>query len=174
MATIFYEWITILCISVFNPVIPHEKKDIFHPLFISVTEIEHNAKEKTLEISCKIFTDDFEKTLRKHYSGKVDLLNEKMKIPMGVMVNDYIQKHLVVNVDGKKANLQFIGFEQQEEGIISYFQVDAIPSVKNIRVFDDLLYDYNSQQMGIIHVTVNGNRKSTRLNNPDANASFAF
>lgn len=174
MATIFYEWVTIFCVSVFNPAVSHEKKDIFHPLFISVTEIEHNAKDKTLEISCKIFTDDFEKTLRKHYSGKVDLLDEKMKAPMCTMVNDYIQKHLVVTADGKKVTLQFVGFEQQEEGIISYFQADAIASVKNIRVFDDLLYDFNAQQMGIIHVTVNGSRKSTRLNNPDANASFAF
>jgi hypothetical protein len=174
MATIFYEWIAVFCISVLNPAVLHEKKDMVHPLFISVTEIEHNAKEKTLEISCKIFTDDFEKTLRKHYSGKVDLLDEKIKAPMNIMVNDYIQKHLVVNADGKKVNPQFIGFEQQEEGIISYFQVDAVAGVKNIRVFDDLLYDYNVQQMGIIHVTVNGSRKSTRLNKPDANASFTF
>ena len=40
-----------------------------HPIFVSVTEIEHNAKDKTLEISCKIFTDDFEKTLRLTYKG---------------------------------------------------------------------------------------------------------
>ena len=31
-----------------------------HPFFVSVTEINHNAKDKTIEIACKIFTDDFE------------------------------------------------------------------------------------------------------------------
>ena len=35
-----------------------------HPIFVSVTQIDHNATDKTLEISCKIFTDDFEQTLR--------------------------------------------------------------------------------------------------------------
>ncbi len=50
-----------------------------HPLFISVTEIEHNAKEKSLEVSCKIFTDDFERTLRAAYKTKVDLLDAKLK-----------------------------------------------------------------------------------------------
>ena len=32
--------------------------EILHPFFISVTEINHNIKDKSLEVSCKIFTDD--------------------------------------------------------------------------------------------------------------------
>jgi hypothetical protein len=35
-----------------------------HPIYVSVTEIQHNAKDKTLEISCKIFTSDFEAILK--------------------------------------------------------------------------------------------------------------
>ena len=174
MATMIYKWITIFFLAFAGPWLSYEKKEIFHPIFVSVTEIEHNAKEKSLEISCKIFTDDFEKTLRKHYTEKIDLLDEKLKVPMGRIVNDYIQKHLSVNADGKKITLQFIGFEQQEEGIISYFQVNNIAFVKNISVFNNLLYDFSARQMGIIHVIVNGNRKSRRLNNPDTNAVFAF
>ena len=174
MATMIYKWIAIFSLAFASPGLLYEKKEIFHPIFVSVTEIEHNAKEKSLEISCKIFTDDFEKTLRKHYTEKIDLADEKLKAPMGRVVNDYIQKHLLINADGKKVTLQFIGFEQQEEGIISYLQVTNITAVKNISVFNDLLYDYSAQQMGIIHVIVNSNRKSTRLNNPDTNAVFAF
>ena len=45
-----------------------------HLVFVSVTEIEHNAKEKTLEISCKIFTDDFEKHFGLFTMVHVDLL----------------------------------------------------------------------------------------------------
>jgi hypothetical protein len=174
MATMYYKWLTVLFLSFINPLLKYEKKEMFHPVFVSVTQIEHNAKDKTLEISCKLFTDDFEKTLRKHYTGKVDLLDEKLKAPMEKMVNDYIQKHLSITADGKKMALQFIGFEHQEEGIISYFQANNIAAVKNINVFNDLLYDYNTQQMGIIHVIVNGNRKSSRLNNPDTDAVFVF
>ena len=44
-----------------------------HPLYISVTEMEHNVTDKNLEISCKIFTDDFEKTLASVFRAKVDL-----------------------------------------------------------------------------------------------------
>jgi hypothetical protein len=41
-------------------------------------------------------------------------------------------------------------------------------------VINDLLYEYLPQQMEIMHVTVNGERKSSRLNNPDSKAEFTF
>src|SRR5687768_6597088 len=50
---------------------------IFHPFFVSTTEINHNAADKNLEISCRIFTDDFETTLTKAYQSKVDLFKPK-------------------------------------------------------------------------------------------------
>lgn len=174
MASILYKWIMFVSFSLPGILPTHEKKEAFHPIFVSVTEIEHNAKDKTLEISCKIFTDDFEKTLRKSYTGKIDLADEKQKSQMGNLINGYIQKHLSITTDGKKATLQFLGFEQEEEGVISYFQAANISTVKNVTVFDNILYEYSTQQMGIVHVIVNGSRKSTRLNNPDANASFSF
>lgn len=174
MATMYYKWLMIFFLPFNSQFLSYEKKEIFHPIFVSVTEIEHNAKDKTLEISCKLFTDDFEKTLRLQYPSKIDLLNEKLKASMGVIVNDYIQKHFSIKADGKNVALQFIGFEQQEEGIVSFFQANNIVSVKKIDVFNDLLYEYSNQQMGIIHVIVNGNRKSSKLNNPETNASFEF
>jgi hypothetical protein len=70
--------------------------------------------------------------------------------------------------------MKFIGYEQQEEGITSYFQVDNIAKIKKIQVFNNLLYEFNIQQMGIIHAIVNGNRKSSKLNNPEANALFEW
>lgn len=145
-----------------------------HPIFVSVTEIEHNTKAQSLEISCKIFTDDFETALRKLYNTKVDLLNDKYKQSMNGLVNDYVQKHLSIKADGKIVKLNFLGFEQEEEGIVSFYDVKNVPSVKKMEVKNDILYQFKEQQMEIIHVIVNGNRKSTRLVNPDSLASFEF
>lgn len=170
MAAILYKWL-----FVFTLLFPGlDMKENFHPVYLSVTEIEHNAKEKTLEISCKIYTDDFEKTLRMHYPNKIDLMNDAAKPQMGPIVNEYIQKHFSVKADGKAVALQFLGYEKQEEGIVSFFQANNIAAVKKIEVFDNLLYEYKEQQIGIVHVTVNGNRKSTKLNNPDASVVFEF
>src|SRR4051812_33325346 len=82
-----------------------------HPYYISVTEIEHNAGNKTLEISCKLFTDDFETALRKKYNTKIDLLTVQNKVAMNPLVNGYLQAHLAVKVGGKAVKLEFLGFE---------------------------------------------------------------
>ncbi len=145
-----------------------------HPIYVSVTEIGHNAKDKTLEVSCKIFTDDFEKTLRSAYKTHVDLLDPKIKPEMDKLVSDYVMKHLKISVDGKPAPLKYLGYEKIEEGIYSYYQANNIPSVKTIEVTDDVLFEFNDQQMNLIHVIVGGRRQSTKLDNPDRTAVFNF
>ncbi len=145
-----------------------------HPVFLSVTEIEHNRDEQTLEISCKVFTDDFEKGLRKTYNAKIDLLEVRLKTSMNVIVNDYLQKHLRVAVNGKPVVLNFLGYEQQEEGIVSFYEVKNVTNLTRLEVFNDILYEYQPQQIGIIHAIDNGARKSTKLNNPDSRAAFVF
>ena len=150
------------------------KTETKHPIFMSVTEIEHNAKEKSLEISCKIFTNDFEKILRATYKTKIDLLNEKQKSTMDKYVNDYIQKHLKLIVDGKVVVLKYVGYESIEDGINTYLEVQNIAAIKKIEIVDNILYDYKPAQISVIHATVNGKRQSTKLTNPEAKAVFTF
>lgn len=145
-----------------------------HPIFVSVTEIEHNAKAKSLEISCKIFTDDFEKSLRVIYKTHVDLLDVKLKPTMDKLVNDYVHKHLKIKVDGKIVNLKYVGYENIEEAIYSYYQVDNVATVKKIEVTDDILYEYKKEQFNLLHVIVGGNRKSSKLNFPESIAVIDF
>lgn len=59
---------------------------IKHPLHVSTTEVNFNAKDKTLEVSCKIFSDDFEAILAKLYKQKTDLSNPNMKSAMDELV----------------------------------------------------------------------------------------
>lgn len=160
MKSLLYKWLFIGLIWMSNV------SFLPHPFYVSVTEIEHNAKDKTLEISCKIFTDDFEKTLRAAYKAHVDLYDATQKTAMDKLVSSYIIKHLLISVNGKQASVQYKGFELQDEAIYSYFEIDQVPSVKKIELTDNILFDYQSQQTNIVHITVNGNRKSNKLENP--------
>ncbi|HTQ26781.1 MAG TPA: DUF6702 family protein, partial [Puia sp.] len=82
--------------------------------------------------------------------------------------------HLLLKVDGKPVTLQFVGSEKETDATWSYFQVNEVGSVKKLDVVNNLLYESFDTEINIMHVTVNGNRKSTKLNNPEANASFDF
>ena len=53
--------------------LPHPKL-VPHPFFVSVTEIEYLSKEKVLGVSCKVFNDDLETTLKTATVAQVDIL----------------------------------------------------------------------------------------------------
>ena len=150
------------------------KGNLNHPFYVSVTEINHNAGDKNLEISCKIFTDDFETALTRVSGAKVDLFNPKDKAAVEKQIAAYLKKHLVIKLDGKPVNLEFVGFERENEAVWSYLQVSNTAAPKRMEINNDLLYDAFDQQINLMHISVGGNRKSTKLNYPDASASFQF
>ncbi|MCX6316254.1 MAG: hypothetical protein NTW29_03120 [Bacteroidetes bacterium] len=145
-----------------------------HPFHVSVIEINHNVSEKSLEISCKIFTDDFEKTLARNYNAKVDLINPPNKAAMDSLVKKYIFSHLSLKVNGRPVTLSYVGFENENEAAYGYVEVSNVPSVSNLTVTTNIMYDQFDDQMNIMHITVGGNRKSTKLNYPEKEASFGF
>jgi len=145
-----------------------------HPFHVSVIEINHNATDKTLEISCKIFTDDFEKVLAKNYKTKVDLINPPDKAKMDTLIKKYLFSHLSVKANGKPVVFDYLGFENDHEAAYGYIEVPNIPAVNKFDISTSIMYDLFDDQMNIFHVTVDGKRKSTKLNYPDKEAVISF
>ena len=147
---------------------------IFHPFFVSVTEIKQNTANHSIEISCRMFYDDLEKALEKQYHVQVDIVKPKDKAQLNKLINDYVKKHLLIRADGKTLNLNYVGYEIQEDGAWCYFEVKGIDHIKQVNVHDELLYEEHPEQINMMHVIVNNQRKSTKVDNPDADASFNF
>jgi len=150
------------------------KSSSIHPYYLSVVELNHNATDKTLEISCKIFANDLESTLEKNYKSKIDLTSSKDKVTADKWISDYITKHLSIKADDKPASFSYLGYEKEDEAIYSYFEVKNISSVKRIDIINSLLHDFSDQQINIIHCVVGGKRQSTKLDFPKTEASFSF
>jgi hypothetical protein len=175
MASFINKW---LLFSLFSAVLVlnsgFREKEALHPFHVSVIEINHNATDKTLEISCKIFTDDFEKTLAKNYNTKVDLINPPDKNAMDTLVKKYLYSHLSIKANGKPVTLNYIGFENDKEAAYGYIEVSNVPSVSKIDIGTNIMYDMFDDQVNIMHVIVNGERKSTKLNFPATEATLSF
>jgi hypothetical protein len=146
----------------------------FHPFYVSVTEIKQNPTNHSIEISCRMFYDDLEKALEKQNHVQIDIVKPKDKAQINKLINDYVKKHLIIRADGKSLNLNFIGYEIQEDGAWSYFEVKGINAVKEVQVHDDLLFEQHPEQINMMHVIINNQRKSTKVDNPDADANFKF
>lgn len=147
---------------------------LLHPFYVSVTEIKQNPTNHSVEISCRMFSDDLEKALEKQYRTQLDIIKPKDRALANKLISDYVKKHLVIRADGKTLNLAYIGYEIQEDGTWSYFEVKGVDRIKQINVHDDFLYELHPEQINMMHVTIGGERKSTKVDNPDADAAFSF
>lgn len=144
-----------------------------HPYFVSVTEVEYRSKEKELGISCKFYSDDLEEALKKYSKDNIDLhkgdKNKNQKI-----ISEYIGQHMQITIENKSLQLRFIGFENDQEATWCYFEAEGISPFKNIDIETDFLYETKKEQVNLVHVTIDGNRKSSKLSNPDKKISLRF
>jgi hypothetical protein len=171
MAASVFKW---LLLPLAGILLASGKKPMLHPLHVSVLEIEHNAADKTLEISCRIFTDDFEKILAKNYKAKTDLINPPNKAAMDTLIKKYILSHLSIKADGRLVGFHYLGFENETEAVYSYIEVEKITTVKKIEISTNIMHDMFDDQVNIIHTTVGGKRVSSKLDYPNKEAVFSF
>jgi hypothetical protein len=147
----------------------------FHPIHVSTTTIEYNKQDGKLEVICTIFTDDFEAALAKQYHGKIDLTKPEMHAAMDALVKKYVSSNLQLKTGGAMPlTLNYLGFEINKEATDIYFESDKIPAVKKVDVDVSLLHNLFDDQINIVHITVNGVRKSEKLDYPDRKLTQEF
>lgn len=148
---------------------------MFHPFFVSVTELKQNGKDKTIDISSKLFIDDLEKALSAANKTQVDLSHPANKEQTDQWVAGYFKQHFQLKVNGRVVPVTFIGYEKEGEAAWCYLQVAGAPvAVQQLEITSNVLYELFESQIHIFHATVNGERKSTKITNPENKAAFTF
>ncbi|GAB3005908.1 hypothetical protein GCM10027051_01200 [Niabella terrae] len=146
-----------------------------HPYHVSATEMEYNRAEERIELSVKIFTDDFENVLRRLNHQKVDLTGEQLRPQMTKLIHKYLTRHLILGSDDKVIPLELFGWEKDHEAIYVYAIAKA-PAFNpaRISVANTILYELFTDQVNIMHFIVDGKRKSTKLIYPNKRTGFSF
>lgn len=155
---------------IFNPILVSKEN---HPLYISVTDINYDVELKNMGMVCKIFITDFEFVLKKYHKG-VDLLNPSKKKTSDLWIDEYIQKNLKISLDQKRCEFKYLGFEREDDALMIYYEFPKLNIPKQVTVKNTLLYDFKKEQVNIIHVEINGERKSRKLIQPENSLNFNF
>lgn len=162
MVNILFQWVVTGVVS------------ILHPFFVSVIEVNHNAKEATVEISVRIFSNDFEKTLQKNTTARIDILNPPDKSLLDKQISSYITQKLHFRINGQPMALNYIGHEIQQESVWSYFEIPKVKDLRKLEADCSLLYDFEKTQSNIFHVKSRNQDKSYKLDYPKTGTVFEF
>ncbi len=146
----------------------------FHPLHVTVTEIEFDEKEKRLEIMMRVFADDLETTLRKQFNQpELDIIHPK-GLTVDQMMTEYLKNHLKISLEGKPQKVAYLGHEIEGEAFIFYIEVTNVKKLKTISVSNDTLMEIHNDQSNLVHVTVRGTVRSLRLTAEKSSDKLTF
>jgi hypothetical protein len=146
-----------------------------HPIHISVTEIEYDEREKELEITIRIFTDDLEAAIRAHRNDpELELLNLPGETRLDDLAKPYLLQQINIELDGKDQKLNYLGHEQDGDTHVFFIQVQPVKKWKTITVENRVIQEMYDDQSNIVHVTVREKTRSMRLmrNNPSGSLTF--
>ena len=136
-----------------------------HPFFVSVTEVEYSSKTKELGMVIKVFPDDLEETLRKFTGKKYDVIQGQKK-EINPVIDQYIQKHISIKLNGTLKTYRFLGYEIDKESVLVYFSISNQPGISVVEINSNLMYEYRPEQTNIVHIKLDNKRESFRLTTP--------
>jgi hypothetical protein len=135
-----------------------------HPIHVSVTEIEYSEKNKSLQITSRIFVDDLETAIRTRTKREsLDLLHLPAGQTLDQLVSTYLADHLRIKVDGKPAKINYIAHELDDAAIICYLEIENIKKLKTLEVTDNVIHEVHNDQYNLVHITYRSPIKSYRL-----------
>ena len=138
-----------------------------HKYYVS-TSLFNFTDTNSLQITIRLFKDDFKDALKKKYSIN-HVLTDQILIDSTYHSNIdyYFNSFLTVSFDDKKNKLNFLGLENKNDMFVFYLEIENLPDFNVISFDNKLLFDLYSEQQNIIHVKKNGIKKSfiSRMNN---------
>jgi hypothetical protein len=151
-----------------------KNKEYNHPLYVAVADIQYNNSDKFATLLCKTFSDDLELALLKQYHKAEHFDSPGNVKNLSLKVADYIKSHLQLQINGKPSTLIFTSYKKEDNAVSIYFRINNINDIQRFEVTDTIFYELYEKQIQIIYITVNGNRKSNRISNPESKVAFDF
>lgn len=142
-------------------------KENVHPYHVGSVEFSYNSKTKTFQISGKFFLDDMENALNKKYPKSLKFLDAKGREAINEALKNYCTDYMKLKVNNQFVKINYLGFEEDSESVDVYLETEVVNQPQKVETSVSMLYNLFDDQLNIIHIIVNGNRKSEKLTFPN-------
>jgi hypothetical protein len=138
-----------------------------HPYHVGSVEINYSQKSKTFEVTGRFFLDDLESGLSKKYGKPLHFNDANYKSQLNEAIKNYCSEYFKLKANNKSLNINFVGYEEDHESVNVYLESEKIESPKKVEAAVSFLYNFFDDQLNIVHIIVNGERKSEKLTYPN-------
>ncbi|OHX68052.1 DUF6702 family protein [Flammeovirga pacifica] len=136
----------------------------FHPIHLSVSEVNFNQETKSIEISSKVFIDDLEEGVQLIGGPELHLFTEKEVTNSEEWINKYFEENFKIKINDKEKAFLWVGKETDQnrdiQAVWVYLEITGVKKVKELTIENSLLYDVHADQRNMLHLKCNGTKKS--------------
>lgn len=146
----------------------------FHKYYISVTEVDYVQQKQSVQITTRIFIDDFEKVLRERYNESIVLAGKEETKDVNKYIETYLRSKFKVRINDNDVNFSFIGKEYDIDIIQCYIEIQNVKQINSIEISNEVLFDLFEDQQNMIKTKINSKQKSFLLNQNNKTAVLNF
>ncbi len=151
--------------SLFILILPLVAFTVAHKFYVSVTNISYSEKDQSLQITSRIFIDDFEQVLLERYGIEAHLATDSESALAHEYIEKYLKTKFLMFVNGEQRQYKVLGKKYDNDIMICYLEIPEIhiEKIKSIAVQNELLTDLFDEQQNVVHFKIKGKKKSIVL-----------
>lgn len=144
-----------------------------HPLHLTVAEAHWKKESKSLEVSVKLFYDDFENALEEKNQKPIYLCPDSLSNQRDY-IESYFRNEFQLTINEKIAGFEMVGYECENELLYVYLEYRNISKIKSIEINNTLLFESFLDQTNLVHLHINDISKTllTEPKIPQAKVKF--
>ena len=133
-----------------------------HKFYVSVTNIGYSEKDSALQITSRVFKDDFENVLEERYDFKTELGSETESPLADSYVERYLRTKFLVRINEEDAHFTYIGKKRENDVLIFYLEIPNLnyQQIKSLEIQNEVLTDLFEEQQNVIHFKLKDLKKS--------------
>lgn len=144
-----------------------------HEFHSSIAEAEYKKETKSLQVSLRVFTDDFNLALKNH-TGK-DFDENFQSEEAFKAIQSYLIRHFAFVSTNKDVRLpEFLGSEMNIDATWLYFEIFDIENPANYQVYNKVLISEFDDQTNVVNIIQPGKRKSLIFTSTTTSLPYPF
>ena len=145
-----------------------------HPYYVSTLEIDYRPDRAALQITMRVFTDDWQLMLNTHYDKTLRLDPDTDTEKVLTHSSDYFQQHLELNLNGTDVTPSVLGKEYQDDQLLLYLEIAGVAEPQTLAVSNRILFAELEGQQNIVRIKTPTKRKSFLQSQGRARDVFRF
>lgn len=145
-----------------------------HKYYISVTQINYIKEKESVQITSRLFIDDFENALKSNYDDNIVLAEKDEPIVIDSYIIRYLQDKIKLSINNKEVTFSFVGKEYEGDIIRCYLEIENVKHIESFSITNSVLFDLQEDQQNIVKTKINSKNKSVILTSDNPNALLKF